>query len=148
MPDVPEIGKVGQNSPGSPQVNEPSSGAYGEKSASQQLQAQLPTMPASVPQQPDTSPPLNPNPLSAGGPAGAGPGRPSGSPLPDGVPAGILAGAPPAGAPAAMPAPNPVTGAANAAQGRILVLQQLASSPDVSNTTREWASTVLKVLIG
>lgn len=143
--DTPEIGKVPQNSPG-PAVNQPESGTYGEKQANTDLQAQLPQMGkpsggGGAPVAPD------PNPVTEM--AGPGPGRPDmagGAAPPEGVPGAIFQGGP-AQAPLGPP-PNPVAGAANAQQGRLIVLQQLASSPDVSQTTREWASTVLKSLVG
>lgn len=148
MADVPAVGSVPQNGPGSPQMNEPASGTYGEGAANQQLQAQLPTMPPSKPQQPPAGPPMDTSPMGSGpGILSAPEGRPSGSPVPAGIPAGILAGAPPAPT-GGMPAPDPMAGAANAQQGRLLLLQQLASSPDVSSTTREWASNLVKVLAG
>lgn len=125
----------------SPSVNRPASGTYGEKAALNDLKSRLPAM---APQ---------PGPAAGGGPAPMpspdvaptpnNPGRPVKTP--PGVPSVLMEG----GGPAAPPvAPGAAPGAANPAQDRIALLDYLASAPEVSETTREWAKNMLEILVG
>jgi hypothetical protein len=43
---------------------------------------------------------------------------------------------------------TPAPGAVTPSQSRLALLDQLASSPDVSPATREWANHVLDLLLG
>lgn len=120
-------------------VNRPGSGTYGEKASLENLQSALPTGdgPASMP--------------SPGGPPGMAPTNPIRSaressipgvpaplmkPLPEQTPSGVDM------APAT-PSPQALTGA----QHRLQILDMLSSSPHVSETTREWASRVMDILV-
>lgn len=137
--DVPDVGQV----PVQGGSNQPTSGTYGEGAANDRLKQALPPTP--TPQGPQapavTMPPVGQPPV--GGPAPMG--RPPGGQTPPGIPNAILEGGPPQ-AQAGPGLPTPAV--ATPAQGRLLVLQQLASSGDVSDETRQWAQMVLKVLIG
>ncbi len=115
-------------------VNQPDSGTYGEKKAINDLKAALPPMGPGQAQ-----PGLEPSPMpqpSPAMPAQAG-GRPVNAPpgVPDAIFAGGLEGAPTPNAPAASPE-----------AARLALLEQLASSQEVSETTREWAQVVLEAL--
>jgi hypothetical protein len=118
-------------------VNKPESGTYGEKADLANLQQSLP--------------PMGPGGGAEGGPAPmpqpspAMPGRPGGRPMnaPAGVP-DVLLGTEDAATPAA--APNAPGASPEAA--RLALLEQLASSTEVSETTRAWARLVLESLSG
>ena len=121
-------------------ANAPESGTYGEGAELARLNEQLPPM---------NRPGMG---AATGGPAPMPqpdvqvPGRPGGRPLqaPAGVPDVIFQGGgpAPAGDPMAAPAPPDPQAA------RLILLQQLAESPEVSEETREWARLVLEALIG
>jgi hypothetical protein len=122
-------------------VNQPASGTYGEKADEAALKADT------------TLPPMNQEGMGSatGGPApmpepSVGmPGAPGGAPLsgPPGVPSVLL------GAEGPLP-PNqvPANPMANPAAARIALLENLASSQEVSAVTRAWAQGVLKSLRG
>lgn len=119
-------------------VNKPESGTYGERAALDELRASLPPMEGQLPGVGEGPSPM-PSP-SPSLPPGAG-GRPQR--LPAGVPGVILAGDPGAvGAPAPT-APQPTVDPQSA---RLMLLQALATSPEVSEATREWAQLILEAL--
>lgn len=130
-------------------VNKPASGTYGEKADAARLKAQLPQ---SQPQ--GGAAPGGPTPMGA--PAVGGipnpQGRPANADLPPGVPAAL--GHPterpgvPLSNPLVGPTPNPVTQAESARDARVALLMALVNDPSVSDTTREWAQTVLEMLNG
>jgi hypothetical protein len=117
-------------------ANQPKSGTYGEKSAVNDLKKALPPMdPAG-----QATSGLEPSPMpqpTPGMPAQAG-GRPVNAP--SGVPGALFSGGPPT------PAEQPNAPSANPQAARISLLEQLASSQEVSETTREWARIVLEAL--
>ena len=119
-------------------VNRPESGTFGEKADTQALKDSLPAMGPG-----QATPGLEPSPMpspSGGMPAQAG-GRPPNAPA--GVPS-VLMGeqAPP------IPSEQANAPAANPQAARISLLEQLVSSEEVSETTREWAKIVLEGLRG
>lgn len=119
-------------------VNQPESGTQGEKVEEQRLRDSLPPMgPAQA------TPGLEPSPMpspTGGMPAQSG-GRPPNAPA--GVPSVLLGdGEPP------VPSEQPNAPAANPQAARISLLEQLVSSEEVSETTREWAKIVLEALRG
>lgn len=126
-------------------VNKPSSGTYGEKADISRLKAALPESggPSGAP--PGEMSPVRQSTSLPGGP----PGRPSAAPA--GVPTAVMHPSQrpgvPLNQPLAQPAP-PLGGAQSAQQARIALLDALASDPTVSEETREWASTVLEMLVG
>ncbi len=117
-------------------VNQPESGTYGEQAAVNDLKKALPPMdPAG-----QATPGLEPSPMpqpTPGVPAQEG-GRPPNAP--PGVPPALFAGGPPT------PAEQPNAPAANPEAARITLLEQLASSEEVSEVTREWAKLILEAL--
>lgn len=147
MPDVPDIGKV-PTGPGN--VNKPASGTYGEKTELANLKASLPPMdPNAGPggqkaQLPPIKPMVTPTPGNLGG-------RPAGASAPPGVPAPIVAPTTRPEVPVTTPLSDSVAAPVpdlDAAGRRLQILDLLANSPDVSESTREWASRVLKALVG
>jgi hypothetical protein len=143
MPTPLDLEKQPQGGP----VNQPSSGSYGAKAAVDRLKKSLPTsgMTPPAPEAPGTisSEPVVPVPNRPGRPAG--PTAPPGTPpvlmhptqRPE-VPVSSPLGATP-------PAPTP---ALTPQQDRLSFLQALANSPRVHPNTREWAQSVLEVLMG
>lgn len=127
-------------------VNKPASGTYGEKAELNRLRAALP--------QTQGGPGGPPAPGGAPGPSGGvspmpgDPGRPSGSTMPPGVP--DVLGHPterpgvPIGQPLAQGGESPVTQAESARDARRALLMALSQSPQVSDTTREWAQMILE----
>jgi len=117
-------------------VNQPESGTFGEKADVQKLKDSLPPLGPGQGGAPGLEP--SPMPQPGGGlPAQAG-GRPPGAP--DGVPSVLLGGEPPS----AVEEPNAPS--ANPQAARISLLEQLVSSEEVSETTREWARLILDAL--
>jgi hypothetical protein len=142
--DDPNVGAI---SPGG--VNKPDSGTYGEGAALQRLKDSLPPPPTTAPGQPMAPPPVSPQPARAT-PQNLG-GRPvTGAAAPPGIPSALLAPTQQPGTPVATPlsspVPNPVLNAVNAQQQRLALLDQLASNPQVSDDTREWAQQVIRLL--
>ncbi len=117
-------------------ANQPESGTYGEKSAVNDLKAALPPMDPAGQAISGLEPSAMPQP-SPGSPAQAG-GRPVNAP--PGVPGALFSGGPPT------PAEQPNAPSANPQAARITLLEQLASSQEVSETTRSWARIVLEAL--
>ena len=128
-----------------PSVNQPASGPYGEQTALQNLKKSLP--PGAM---------GNPAPLPSPAPA-SGPG-PAASPLPMGKP--IAGGGGPGGLPSVLTGPTtrpaePVTtpmqpmapGQGATPPDMITVLYALASSPQVSPQTREWAQVTINKIV-
>ncbi len=117
-------------------ANQPESGTYGEKSAINDLKKSLPPMDPAGQATPGLEPSAMPQP-TPGMPAQAG-GRPVNAP--PGVPGALFSGGPPT------PAEQPNAPSANPQAARISLLEQLASSQEVSETTREWARILLEAL--
>ncbi len=117
-------------------ANQPESGTYGEKVAVDDLKKSLPPMDPAGQATPGMEPSPMPQP-TPGMPAQAG-GRPVNAP--PGVPGALFSGGPPT------PAEQPNAPSANPQAARISLLEQLASSQEVSETTREWARIVLEAL--
>lgn len=121
-------------------VNRPASGTFGEQAQTDRLRQSLPQSGSAGPAQgsaPPASPPVDPG-------NAPGPGGPPAGPLP-GVPEILTRpGGPP---PPSMPF-SPQPGAADPNQARIGYLHTIASSPDVSEATKEWANMALRRLIG
>lgn len=121
-----------------PPVNQPASGTYGEKTELKRLQDALPTS------QPQTGPEQGQQRRRSEQP----PARPTKNPqqaqgLP-GVPAAILGSRSPSGA-----APQePQTAQVDPRQARLGTLIRLASNPQVSEETREWAQLQIRDLTG
>jgi hypothetical protein len=121
-------------------VNAPASGTYGEGAALENLKRQLPS-------------PAAPGP-SAQNPVAPMPSPPGGGMVPapaPGVPPALLAPTQRPDVPVSTPlagvgGPAPMT--QSAAQRRLAVLDALANNPDVSEQTREWASTLISQLAG
>lgn len=116
-------------------VNQPESGTYGEKADVNKLKASLPPMGPG-----QATPGLEPSPMpqpTPGVPAQEG-GRPPNAP--PGVPGALFAGGPPT------PAEQPNAPSASPEAARITLLEQLASSEEVSEVTREWAKLILEAL--
>ena len=123
-------------------VNSPASGTYGEKAALERLKSQLPGVDAGA--GPTASNPAAPMPTP---PAGAGI---SNSP-PPGVPSGIMAPTSRPDVPVSTPLQqgpvSPLAGAQTGNQQRLAILDSLANSPNVSDSTREWAQSLVQSLI-
>lgn len=130
-------------------VNKPASGTYGEKADRERLRKSLP--------------PMRPQQQAGGGPApmrgmpGRMPDRAGGRPVsaPGGVPSAILKPTDQPGTPVNSPRQlpqegpmSPVATAENIVAARIALLQQLATSNEVSAETREWAKLVLEMMNG
>lgn len=120
-------------------INRPASGTYGEKAALDNLESALPT--ASSPG-PMPGPAAGPTPMSPTNPV-----RSSRESKIPGIPAPIMKPASVEPTPAgAMAPPSPVP-AMSGAQRRLQILDMLATSPNVSETTREWAQRVMDILV-
>jgi len=126
-------------------VNQPTSGTYGEKAANDRLAAALPVQPGGPPGGAPAPPPMTDQPVvPQSRPPGAAGGLPPGVPGPLGAP--TERPSVPVDTPlGAGPAPAPVL---TAAQQRVRILDLLANNPDVAPSTREWAESVRRVLIG
>lgn len=136
----------------SPQgVNKPDSGTYGEGAALQNLKQSLPTPGPTAPGGPQAPPPISPNPAQVA-PPNPGGRPPTGAAAPPGIPSAVLGPTQqpnvPVSTPLGTPQPNPVQSAVNAQQQRLALLDQLASNPQVSDDTRQWAQQVIKLLTG
>ena len=118
-------------------VNQPDSGTYGEKAAIADLEGQLPGAGGPPGTSPETGP-LPPPPISQ-------PGRPGGRPAnaPEGGPDVLLQPGGPGSTPEEAGTPGPVS---NPESARLALLEQLAVSPEVSESTREWAKILLEAL--
>ncbi len=118
-------------------VNQPESGTFGEKADEQRLRDSLPPMAPG-----GGAPGLGPDPMPA--PSPGVPAQPGGRPpnAPAGVPSALFGEEPLA------PAEQPNAPSANPQAARISLLEQLVSSEEVSDTTREWARIVLEGLRG
>jgi hypothetical protein len=132
MTDISKMPLPGGN------VNSPASGTYGEGVALERLKQQLPEAPPTPPTPGGGMPPMQ------------SPGvRPASGPPSPGLPPALLAptarpSIPPATPLAPMGGPvMPVTGQ----QRRMQMLDALATSPNVSDETREWAQLLMDHLI-
>lgn len=117
-------------------VNQPASGTYGEGAALDRLKASLPAMDPAVPT--NAGPAPMPPPQAVLPQSG---GRPTNAPM--GIPGVVLGGGAAPG-----PANTPVAPAPNPQAARLTLLEGLATSQDVSETTRQWAQAVLEALRG
>ncbi|HEX7099357.1 MAG TPA: hypothetical protein VF377_08940 [Acidimicrobiia bacterium] len=116
-------------------VNKPESGTYGERAEVEDLKSQLPPMASQLP-----GAGTQPSPMPAPNTALPSPGgRPMN--LPAGLPDVILAGQP-----EAVPQPVSPQPSVDPQSARLLLLQALATSPEVSDATREWAGLILEAL--
>lgn len=135
----------------SPNVNAPASGSYGEQTALANLKKALPQGAIGNP-----APPGGPQ----GGPGGGmkppmvsplPPGRPDtgGAAPPPGIPAVLMGPTQQPGTPVNTPLQGPVQGpgANGPDQARLQFLYSLASSPQVSPVTREWAQVLISHLV-
>ena len=143
MPDGFEVDKQGL--PGGGGANKPASGTYGEKASQAKLAADLPLGDGSS----QGSEPFAPMPGSAptSPPTSTG-GRPLNAP--PGVPTALLSeGSPgPVGQPLAGPAMGPTFSQSRSeAEARIMWLTMLSENSEVSEESREWARTVLAMLV-
>lgn len=124
-------------------VSKPASGTYGERTDLEELKSKLPPMGGGQPG------PGQPGIGSAPGPGvlDGAPGRPSQG-APPGVPGVLMSPGAPGEPinPLAAPPQRPMAAAQSAADRRIVVLQTLASSDDVSPVTRAWAKAVLEAV--
>jgi hypothetical protein len=136
-PDVTQLPQTGS-------VQAPDSGTYGVKAANDRLAQNL--QPAQAPGPggpggPPPAPPVSTLPASAKSAPSTGP---------FGLPAAITAPTQqpnvPVGTPLAQ-AVNPVAQAGNGMQKRMAFLDMLARDPDVSDTTRQFAQTLIAKLI-
>lgn len=129
-------------------VNKPASGTYGEKAQVERLRQALPTAPSAP------GGPGGPTPMQAppgGRPLPNAPGRPSSSTMPPNVPE-VLAHRTerpnvPMSTPLMGPTQSNVASAESAKQARVAMLMALKDSPEVSETTREWAAALLQALL-
>lgn len=128
-------------------VNKPESGTYGEKADRARLERALPPMQPAIQ-------PSGGGPTPMGGTSPTVPPLPGGRPkvAPPGVPAAVMGPTDRPGVPTQTPLTGPVQSpiatAESVAQARIALLQQLATSDEVSAETREWAEMVLEILSG
>lgn len=140
------------SAPSDQPINKPGSGTYGERKELDDLKRSLPTTgagPATPPSGPGPAP-LSPDPIR---PVSPKVGRPSVPAGPPGVPPVILqptdfpsrpVNTPlDPGAPAPLAPPSPAS-----LRGRILILNALANSPEVSEDTREWSALMLDLIGG
>ncbi len=135
MADIPDITQL----PGSGSVSKPDSGTYGDVTALQDLKKGTGL---------GEAPPGPPGPDVSTMP-GSAQIKPSSGPF--GLPSAITAPTQqpdtPVGTPLAAAPVNPVAQAGAPNQQRLAFLDMLARNPDVSDTTREWAQTVMAKLI-
>lgn len=128
-------------------VNKPASGTYGEKAELGRLKQQLPDSGARPQGGPPGAAPM-------GGPGSGGlsqgePGRPGGPTAPPGVPQALMHESERPNVPLNTPLQRegpPMAGAQSAQEARLVVLQALSESDEVSDATREWARGVLEML--
>lgn len=124
-------------------VNRPDSGTYGEKADLNRLRQQLPSSGAPAPGQP--GPPSMPSPGRGTVPQPVG--RPPQGPA--GVPSVLMSpgtAGRPVGTPLDRGGPGGVVTSQSTVQTRLAILQELSTSPDVSQATREWSRLVLEML--
>lgn len=139
--------------PDNPAVNQPASGTYGEKADANKLKASLPQAqpgPAG-PAAPAGPPPMPQAPIAPVSPDRGRPG--TSAAVPPGVPSVLAAPTTQPDVPVATPLAGPVAppvgpGAAAPDQARLAILDRLSNDPSVSPDTREWAKTVLGLLLG
>ena len=148
MPPTDEIDKRPVDRGGN--INQPSSGTYGERANLDRLKSSLPEMKPAAPAaggQPSpgpapAGPPINPVPTT---------GQPTATP-PPGVPSVLMAPTDrpdvPVSSPLAAGAAPIAPGAPqiDGTQRRLQILDMLAYSPQVSPETREWAKGVIKAI--
>lgn len=119
-------------------VNSPASGTYGEGAALERLKQSLPAMPG-----PGPSPDQPQSPMPTPGTGGVS------TPPTGALPSALLAPTTRPDVPVATPldmgmqAPVSLT----SRQRRMQILDMLASSPDVTDDTREWASLMIEKLV-
>ena len=138
---------------GQANVGRPASGAYGEKADVERLKRQLPDggNQGPLPQTQETQPVQSGPPTGVTQVAGT-PGAPQRpDTLPPGVPSALVAPNQqdipvPLDAPGQMGVPADPMANLPPEQKTIAMLDMLANSPQVSNETREWATTVLDIL--
>ena len=141
--DLPSTGAVAPDG-----VNKPPSGTYGEKAAAAGLAKQLPFGGGGQNTAPPAPPPVSAQPMAPDqGPMG----RPPGQAVP-GL-SSVLTGPTtqpqvPVSTPLAQPPVNPMSQAQDPQHARIILLDQLSQSPQVSEETRTWAKHVLELLVG
>jgi len=137
MADLPDVSQMA-----GPRQNQPSSGTYGVKAANDELQSTLTQAGAGQSSGPPPGPqprPMSPNPV------GQQPSNPGA--LPSALMNPTQRPNVPVSAPLQGPPGNRVAGSPTGTQARIALLQQLQTSPTVSDETREYASTILKLLL-
>ena len=123
-------------------INRPASGTYGEKAALENLEAALPA--ASSSPGPMTGPAqAGPAPMSPTNPVRSS--RQSNIP---GVPAPVMKPSSVEPTPGGMAPPAIPNATMTGSQRRLQILDMLATSPNVSATTREWAQRVMEILVG
>lgn len=120
-------------------VNSPASGSYGEGAALERLKRDLPSTASPAPSAQNPTSPMPTPPVGAGV---------SNAPSP-GVPAAILAPTSRPDVPVSTPLnPGALTPVQmSGAQRRIAILDTLANSPNVAESTREWAKLALEKAI-
>lgn len=131
---------VAEQLPASGNPMKPASGSYGDGASLDRLKASLPGAESSSAPSVRNLPPVAGPPPGATAPQGAQ-GLPAGLTRPTSMPDV------PVSTPLMAPPQNPVAGAADARQQRLLLLDQIANSPSVSDETREWAATFRQKLI-
>ena len=136
MADLPDVSQMA-----GPRQNQPSSGTYGVKAANDELKSTLTQAGAGQSSAPPSS---QPRPMSPN-PAAQQPSNPGA--LPSALMNPTQRPNVPVSAPLQGPPGNPVAGSPTGTQARIALLQQLQTSPTVSDETREYASTILKLLL-
>lgn len=134
-------------------VNQPQSGTYGEKAELRKLQQSLPEgaigQPAPAPgaDLPPIRPLVQPTKQTEGRPQ-------TGGRVPPGVSPALLMPTDRPDTPVSTPLADQFDSRIASPQiqtpqqGRLLVLERLANSPNVSAETREWAEHILEILIG
>jgi hypothetical protein len=129
-----------------PHLNAPASGSYGEGQAQQELQAALPVGAPPAPQ----GAPLPPMGQGAVPSIPQREGRPTGPTPPPGIPSIMARPTDMPNVPLNTPlaAPGAVSMPQAPDEARLQVLQTLASSPNVSQTTRQWARQVIALILG
>lgn len=134
----------------SPSVTQPASGTYGESADLERLKASLPAGSVGGPAAPaPKAPPISTEPVTQPQPTPGG--RPPGSPPPPGLPSVLAAPTDRPEVPVSTPLAMPQMGTpaiADPRQARLAILDALVTNPGVSPETREWAQTVIHVLLG
>lgn len=126
-------------------VAQPASGTYGEGADAARLKKQLPVGAIGNPAPPAPTPPMSTEPPMPVTPVREG--RPSGPTAPSNIPSVLTAPTDRPGIPVGTPLAPSQPIAPDPQQARVVLLDQLANSPDVSDDTREWAKTVLDLLL-